>query len=134
MTTRKREDEELACAAGLEVKKPPALSGGTLTQTMRTRQFLLPVRAYVLASTHAMRHVTVGCDANRYSRNEYGLINPRFSASWQALRDGLRAPAAGDAGYSLSDYVQISDFVTKVLIRKRLCRWAPKRELTNLET
>ena len=25
----------------------------------------------------------------------------------------------GDAVYSLSDYVQISDFVTKVLIRKR---------------
>jgi hypothetical protein len=36
MTNTKRADEELACAAGLEVKKAPALSGSTLTQTMRT--------------------------------------------------------------------------------------------------
>jgi hypothetical protein len=34
MTARKREDEELACTAGLEVKKTPALSGGPLTQSM----------------------------------------------------------------------------------------------------
>jgi hypothetical protein len=46
----------------------------------------------------------------------------------------VRAPAAGDAGHSLLDYVQISDFVTKVLIRKRLRQWLPKKELTNLET
>ncbi len=31
MTATKRENEELACTAGLEVKKTPALSGGTLT-------------------------------------------------------------------------------------------------------
>jgi len=30
----------------------------------------------------------------------------------------LRERQPCDAGYSLSDYVQISDFVTKVLIRK----------------
>ena len=45
-----------------------------------------------------------------------------------------RAPAAGDAGYSVLDYVQISDSVTKVLIRKRFRRLASERELTNLET
>jgi hypothetical protein len=42
--------------------------------------------------------------------------------------------SAADAGYGLSDYVQISLFVTKVLIRKRFCRLASVRELTNLET
>jgi len=31
--TRKCEDQQLARTAGLEVKKTPALSGGTLTQT-----------------------------------------------------------------------------------------------------
>jgi len=51
---------------GLEVKKMPALSGGTLTQTMRTRQFLLPVREYVLASANSVRPVTVGCDAGHH--------------------------------------------------------------------
>jgi hypothetical protein len=43
-------------------------------------------------------------------------------------------PAHDDAGGSLSDYVQISDYVTKVLIRKRLRRMPSKRALTNLET
>jgi hypothetical protein len=64
MTNTKRENEELACAAGLEVNKAPALSGDALTQTMRTASSsFLPIRAYVLASTNAMRHVTVACDA-----------------------------------------------------------------------
>ena len=68
LTTRKRENEELACVAGLEMKKMPALSGGSLTQTMRTRQFLLPVRDYVLASANSVRPVTVGCDAHHCLR------------------------------------------------------------------
>jgi hypothetical protein len=140
--------------AGLEMKKMPALSGGSLTQTMRTRQFLLPVREYVLASANSVRRVTVGCDANHDLRRsilvggEPGAPRPaakllrgetpvphRVHASLGGLsRRFRRAPAAGDAGYILSVYVQISDFVTKVLIRKRFRPLMPKREVTNLET
>jgi hypothetical protein len=58
----KCEDEELACTAGVEAKKTPTLPGGAPTRTMRTRQFLLPVREYGLANCSAMRGVTVGCD------------------------------------------------------------------------
>jgi hypothetical protein len=139
---------------GLEVKKTPALSGGTLTQTMRTRQFLLPVREYVLASANSVRRVTVSCDVNHCLRRSILAGGaPRVPARppncWagetpvphrvHASLGGLsgrftRAPAAGDAGYILSVYVQISDFVTKVLIRKRFRPSVPKRELTNLET
>jgi len=61
-TNTKREDEELACAAGLEVKKAPALRRNA-DSDYEDRQFLLPIRAYGLASTNAMRDVTVGCDA-----------------------------------------------------------------------
>jgi len=46
----------------------------------------------------------------------------------------MRASAAADAGWGLSANVQISHFVTKVLIRKQFCRVFSKRQLTNLET
>jgi hypothetical protein len=49
------------------------------------------------------------------------VLKPQFFRTFASLSGGFTgAPAAGDAGYSLLDYVQISDFVTKVLIRKRL--------------
>jgi len=46
----------------------------------------------------------------------------------------MQAPTASDAGYILSDYVQISHFVTKVLIHKWFHPLRSIRELTNLET
>jgi len=139
---------------GLEVKKMPALSGGTLTQTMRTRQFLLPVREYVLASANSVRPVTLGCDASHGLRRSIlaggepsaparppkcqGRRNARPTPCSRVLGrlSGrfTRGSAAWDSGYILSVYVQISDFVTKVLIRKRFRPLVPKRELTNLET
>jgi len=76
---------------GLEVRETPALSEATLTQTRRTSSLLLSVRAYVLARPHAMRRVTVSCDASRCSPDSYCLIeNSRFSVPWRALRDGVR--------------------------------------------
>jgi hypothetical protein len=45
----------------------------------------------------------------------------------------MQGPTATDAAHSLSVYVQISYFVTKVLIRKRFRRLLPEKELTNLE-
>ncbi|SPE32394.1 hypothetical protein SBA7_1210005 [Candidatus Sulfotelmatobacter sp. SbA7] len=57
-----------------------------------------------------------------------------FPGSGVAWGRVTRAETAGDAGPRLLVYVQISDLVTKVLIRKRFCRSPSKRELTNLET
>jgi hypothetical protein len=45
VTTAAREKEELACTAGLNVKRASALPGDALAEDMRTRQFLLPIRA-----------------------------------------------------------------------------------------
>ena len=53
----------------------------------------------------------------------------------KALRDAVyKRPTADDAARRLSDYVQISHFVTKVLIRKRFSTIALPQQLTNLET
>ena len=61
--------------------------------------------------------------------------NPGYRAPWQALHERVApAPAGRDARDALSVYVQISDLVTKVLIRKRFRRLACEPELTNLET
>lgn len=60
--------------------------------------------------------------------------SPCSSAPWQACGTVYASAAASDARSRLSKYVQISDFVTKVLIRKRFRRLAFKRQLTNLET
>ena len=57
-----------------------------------------------------------------------------FPGSGVAQGKVTRAGTAGDAGPKLLVYVQISDCVTKVLIRKRFCRSPFKRELTNLKT
>lgn len=46
----------------------------------------------------------------------------------------MQAQAADDAVPGLRDYVQISNFVTKVLIYKRFRRSRCERELTNLKT
>ena len=67
-----------------------------------------------------MKRVTVRCD-----------VTPDFRPSRYGL---YGAQAAADAVSGLCHYVQISDFVTKVLIRKRFRPLVPKRELTNLET
>jgi hypothetical protein len=77
-----------------------------------------------------MRRVTVGCDANRclalFSQRAR-FCKPRFFAPKTGLsRQFTRAPAAAGAGYSLSANVQISHFVTKVLIRKRFRRSSAK--------
>jgi hypothetical protein len=60
--------------------------------------------------------------------------NAGFPAFWRPLPSSMQAPAAGDAANVVSVYVQISDFVTKVLIRKRFQPLPSTRELTNLET
>jgi hypothetical protein len=67
-----------------------------------------------------MKRVTVRCD-----------VSPDFRPSRYGL---YGAQAAADAVSGLRHYVQISDFVTKVLIYKRFRRSTRKRELTNLET
>ncbi len=64
--------------AGIEVKDTPALSGGALTWTLRTRQFLLPVKAYGLASACAMRCVTGTCDVSHQRRKGRGLAQIPF--------------------------------------------------------
>ena len=46
----------------------------------------------------------------------------------------MRPKTANDAVSALRDYVQISNFVTKVLIYKRFPRSRCERELTNLKT
>jgi hypothetical protein len=86
-----------------------------------------------------MSRVTVGCDANRcfplFSQPARSGVNPSFFGPKTGLSGQFtHAPAAADAGYNHSANVQISHFVTKVLIPKRFCRSLSKRQLTNLET
>jgi len=70
------------------MKEAPALSGGALTWTLGTRQFLLPVRAYGLASACAMRCVTGACDLDHQLRKGRGLGQTPF------FSDFARAPEA----------------------------------------
>ena len=47
---------------------------------------------------------------------------PNFPCIFRIFQPPMRSLAAGDAAYSLLDYVQISLIVTKVLIRKSFHR------------
>ena len=138
MATRRRKWRGLAWTAALELKRTPALSGGIMgaidSDSEEDLRSLPQEKAYVLAISDAVKHVTGDCDATRYFQPIHfkarldGPDTPPFSCDQPTLaapRDGLRpASAPGDAGSVLSVYVQISDFVTKVLIRKRFRRLA----------
>jgi len=72
MAARNAETSILSCTAELEVKKTPALSGGTIRTaefrlTTEDLQSLLHLRASTLASASAVRYVTVDRGAYRNS-------------------------------------------------------------------
>ncbi len=96
---------------GLEAGNASALRSHADPDFKEDLQFL-PVKEYFLAAARAMSRVTVGCD------RKPSFFSPRPGiAGAYADASSLEMP-----GTSFWIYVQISHFVTKVLIRKHFRR------------